>query len=49
MPNRGTSPRLHRNTLVFLAADERELESLLEAVADFLAWKSILADTKSLR
>ena len=46
--NRGTSPRLHRNTLVFLAADERELDSLLQATADFLAWKSILADTKSL-
>ena len=48
MANRGKSPRLHRNTLVFLAADERELDSLLQATADFLAWKSILADTKSL-
>ena len=48
MAQRGSSPRLQRNTLMFLAADEKELQSLLEATAEFLAWRSILADKKSL-
>ncbi|MCB9797660.1 MAG: ATP-binding protein [Alphaproteobacteria bacterium] len=41
-------PRLHRNTLVFLAPDNREVEKLLEATAAFLAWTSILQDSKTL-
>ena len=39
--NRGSSPRLKRNTLVFLAADRARLEDLKRAVRDFLAWQSI--------
>ncbi len=46
--HRGGSPRINRNTLVFLAADEKELESLLKATASLLAWTSILEDKQSL-
>jgi predicted AAA+ superfamily ATPase len=46
--NRGTSPRLMRNTLVFLAADRARLEDLRKAVRDYLAWKSIERDSESL-
>ena len=48
LSQRGNSPRLHRNSLVFLAADEKELQSLLEATAELLAWQSILRDKKAL-
>ena len=48
LAKRGSSPRLNRNTLVFLAADQKELENLLKAAASFLAWSSILVDKKSL-
>lgn len=48
LSHRGGSPRINRNTLVFLAADEKELESLLKATASFLAWTSILKDKQSL-
>ncbi len=44
LESRGNSPRLFRNTLVFLAADQVRLQDLDEAVRQFLAWKSILAD-----
>ena len=39
---RGNTPRLYRNTLVFLAADKTRLQDLDEAVRKFLAWESIL-------
>ena len=45
---RGTTPRLYRNTLVFLAADEGRLADLEEAVRRYLAWESILQDQESL-
>ena len=48
LAQRGNSPRLNRNTLVFLAPDQKELENLLTAAASFLAWSSILADKQSL-
>jgi hypothetical protein len=48
LAQRGNSPRLNRNTLVFLAPDEKERENLLLASAAFLAWSSILVDKKSL-
>lgn len=41
---RGTSPRLYRNTLVFLAADHSRLQDLEEAVRRYLAWESILQE-----
>jgi predicted AAA+ superfamily ATPase len=45
---RGNTPRLYRNTLVFLAADRTRLQDLDEAVRRYLAWESILAETTAL-
>ncbi|HNC45998.1 MAG TPA: AAA+ family ATPase, partial [Acidobacteriota bacterium] len=45
---KGSGPRLERNTLVFLAADERERDALLDGVAQFLAWKSIDDENEAL-
>lgn len=42
LESRGNSPRLYRNTLVFLAADKVRLQDLDEAVRRFLAWDSIV-------
>jgi len=44
LESRGNTPRIYRNTLVFLAADKVRLQDLDEAVRKFLAWKSILAE-----
>jgi predicted AAA+ superfamily ATPase len=48
LETRGNSPRLYRNTLVFLAADKTRLQDLDEAVRKYLAWQSILADEAQL-
>ena len=48
LESRGNSPRLYRNTLVFLAADTPRLQDLDEAARKYLAWASILAETKQL-
>jgi predicted AAA+ superfamily ATPase len=45
---RGTTPRLYRNTLVFLAADKTRLQDLDEATRRCLAWESILAEKVTL-
>jgi predicted AAA+ superfamily ATPase len=39
---RGSTPRLYRNALVFLAADKTRLQDLDEAARKYLAWESIL-------
>jgi predicted AAA+ superfamily ATPase len=44
LETRGNSPRLYRNTLVFLAADKTRLQDLDEAVRKYLAWSSILGE-----
>jgi predicted AAA+ superfamily ATPase len=44
LESRGTTPRLYRNTLVFLAADKTRWQDLDEAVRRYLAWDSILAE-----
>ena len=44
LESRGNTPRLHRNTLVFLAADRVRLQDLDEALRKSLAWTSILED-----
>ncbi len=44
LETRGNSPRLYRNTLVFLAADQTRLQDLDEAARKYLARQSILAD-----
>jgi len=48
LESRGNSPRLYRNTLVFLAADRVRLQDLDEAVRRFLAWETILAEKEAL-
>ncbi|MEW6466270.1 MAG: Swt1 family HEPN domain-containing protein [Pseudomonadota bacterium] len=46
--SRGTTPRLFRNSLVFLAADSTRLQDLIDAACRYLAWESILHDQESL-
>lgn len=46
--SRGNTPRIYRNTLVFLAADKTRLQDLDEATRRYLAWESILAEKVSL-
>lgn len=41
---RGTTPRVYRNTLVFLAADNRQFDNLKEAMRSSLAWDGIVRD-----
>ena len=48
LESRGNTPRLYRNTLVFLAADKMRLQDLYEALRRFLAWESILAEKDAL-
>ncbi|MFN0071171.1 MAG: Swt1 family HEPN domain-containing protein [Chloroflexota bacterium] len=48
LESRGNSPRIYRNTLVFLAVDRARLQDLDEAVRRYLAWKSILEDKETL-
>src|SRR3546814_9735442 len=45
---RGTTPRVYRNTLVFLAAEARQLDNLKQAVRSALAWGEIVRDTARL-
>lgn len=44
LETRGNTPRLYRNTLVFLAADKPRLQDLDEAARKYLAWDSIVAE-----
>ena len=48
LQNRGTAPRIYRNTLVFMAADRTRLQDLDEAVRQYLAWASIVDETETL-
>lgn len=48
LQNRGTAPRVYRNTLVFLAADKTRLQDLDEAVRRYLAWASVVAEANAL-
>jgi len=45
---RGSAPRIYQNALVFLAPDKTRIQDLDEAVRKFLAWQSILDETKKL-
>jgi len=45
---RGNTPRLFRNTLVFLAVDQTRLQDLEEATRRYLAWESILVEKEIL-
>ncbi|MBL8540233.1 MAG: DUF499 domain-containing protein [Betaproteobacteria bacterium] len=48
LESRGNTPRLYRNTLVFLAADRVRLQDLDEALRKYLAWSSVLEEKESL-
>jgi len=48
LESRGNTPRLYRNTLVFLAVDKMRLQDLDEALRKYLAWDSILLERESL-
>lgn len=48
LDEKGNGPRDYRNMLVFLVADEREVEHLLGAVADQLAWDSVVGESEAL-
>ena len=48
LESRGNSPRLFRNSLVFLAADKARMQDLDEAVRRYLAWKSIVDEADML-
>ncbi len=45
---RGSTPRVYRNMMVFLAADARNLDNLKSAVRLYLAWDEIVNDTERL-
>jgi len=45
---RGNSPRINRNSLVFLAPDTARLADLMQGVANYMAWQSILDDEDKL-
>jgi predicted AAA+ superfamily ATPase len=46
LDSRGNSPRMFRNSLVFLVPERARLEELEQAVRLFLAWDSILKDAE---
>ena len=48
LESRGNSPRLYKNSLVFLAVDKTRLQDLDEAVRRYLAWESILNEKDKL-
>lgn len=48
LDSRGSGPRLYRNSLVFLTADRARLAELKLAVRQYLAWRSISDERKSL-
>ena len=45
---RGSTPRVYRNMLVFIAADAKQLDNLKDAVRASLAWGEIVRDTDRL-
>jgi len=46
--NRGSSPRIYRNMLAFIAPDGDLITSLRQEVRHFLAWQSIKKDSEAL-
>jgi hypothetical protein len=46
LDSRGTGPRLNKNMLVFVAADETRLKDLEDAVRSWIAWGDILHDAE---
>lgn len=48
LDNRGSSPRIYRNMLAFVAPDENTISALKQEVKRFLAWKSIQEESEDL-
>ena len=48
LSQRGNSPRLYKNMLVFLAPDKARLNDLEQAIRNYLAWNSIWKERVSL-
>ena len=48
LESKGSTPRIYRNTLAFLAADKTRLQDLDEAVRWYLAWESVLGEREQL-
>src|SRR5690606_39113326 len=48
MMQRGSTPRVYRNMLVFLAAEHRQLDNLKAAMRSALAWGEIVRETDRL-
>lgn len=48
LETRGNSPRMYRNTIVFLAADKTRFQDLDEAIRKYIAWESILGEKDTL-
>ena len=46
--HKGSGPRYHKNTLLFLAPDKAKIENLERNVAQYLAWNSIVTDREVL-
>ena len=46
--NRGSSPRIYKNMLVFLSPDQRRLNDLEQSIRQYLAWDSIFRERESL-
>ena len=46
---RGTAPRTHRNTLVFIAVDLRRVDDIKQAMRLALAWEGIVKDAQKSR
>lgn len=46
--NRGSSPRVFRNTLAFVAPDSDMMNSLMQEARRYLAWKSVRDDSEDL-
>jgi predicted AAA+ superfamily ATPase len=44
---RGSTPRVYRNTLVFIAPENRQLDNLKDAMRASLAWDGIVRDAES--
>ncbi len=48
LANRGSSPRVYRNVVVFIAAETRQLDNLEGAMRRALAWDGIVRETERL-
>jgi len=46
--HKGSSPRYHKNTLLFLGCDQAKIENLEGNVAQYLAWQSIVNEKEAL-